>query len=133
MLLLNIFFFYGILYLLLRGEYMKKFFIVLFMGLFLCGCSKVEEKSVETLMKENEYIIVDVRTKEEYEELHVEDAINIPYDEIDEDTELDKDKLIFVYCRSGNRSGKAYDTLESLGYEVYDLGGIDSIDLPKTK
>ena len=133
MLLLNIFFFYGILYLLLRGEYMKKFFIVLFMGLFLCGCGKVEEKGVETLMKENEFIIVDVRTKEEFEELHVEDAINIPYDEINEDTELDKDKLIFVYCRSGNRSGKAYDTLESLGYEVYDLGGIDSIDLPKTK
>ena len=112
---------------------MKKFFIVLFMGLFLCGCSKVEEKSVETLMKENEYIIVDVRTKEEYEELHVEDAINIPYDEINEDTELDKDKLIFVYCRSGNRSGKAFTTLETLGYQVYDLGGIDNIDLPKVK
>lgn len=82
-------------------------------------------------MKEKEYVIVDVRTKEEYNESHIKDAINIPYDEIDENIEIDKDKVIFVYCKSGNRSGIAYNTLKSLGYTVYDLGAFNNIDLEK--
>lgn len=111
---------------------MKKIFIMLCIAIMLSGCNKTSnETNIESLMKENEYIIVDVRTEEEYDSEHLVDAINIPYDEIDEDTDLDKNKLIFVYCRSGNRSKKAYDTLISLGYNVYDLGAIDSIDLPK--
>lgn len=118
---------------------MNKIFLILFMCLCLCGCkdnNKVSDESminekIEQLMLENEYVIIDVRTKEEYNEGHLVDAINIPYDEIDEDTDLDKDKIVFVYCRSGNRSSIAYKTLNKLGYEVYDLGGYDSINLPK--
>ena len=111
---------------------MKKILITIILCLTLCGCSSTEEElDLETVMKENEYIIVDVRTKEEYEEAHLVDAINIPYDEIDKDTDLDKDKVILVYCRSGNRSGIAYDTLTDLGYTVYDLGAFAEIDLPK--
>ena len=45
-------------------------------------------------------------------------AINIPYDEIDENVELSKEKTILVYCRSGKRSSIAYEQLTSLGYEV---------------
>ena len=45
--------------------------------------------------------------------------------------ELDKSKTILVYCQSGNRSGMSYNILISLGYEVYDLGAFESIDLPK--
>ena len=105
--------------------------IIFVLCILLCGCNSYSnEFDVDKLMSENEYIIVDVRTKEEYDEAHLVDAINIPYNEIESDT-FDKDKIIFVYCRSGNRSGIAYDYLNSLGYTVYDLGAFAKIDLPK--
>ena len=83
------------------------------------------------MLKENNYIVVDVRTKEEYNSGHVKNSINIPYDEITADTNLDKNKSILVYCRSGVRSKKAYNTLKKLGYDTYDLGGYDSVTLEK--
>lgn len=111
---------------------MKKILIVLSLCLVLCGCSGAfSTKELESVMAEEEYIIIDVRTKEEYEESHIVEAINIPYDEIDENTNLDKNKNIFVYCKSGNRSEVAFNTLTNLGYTVYDLGTFDEIDLPK--
>ena len=111
---------------------MKKVLLVLVLCLIIGGCgNSSKENDLEKIMKEKEYIIVDVRTKEEYEQLHVKGSINIPYDEIDESIDLDKDKNIFVYCKSGSRSSIAYNTLDRLGYNVYDLGGISEIDLPK--
>jgi len=104
--------------------------IFVFIVLILTGCSSNNKIDIEKIMKENEYIIIDVRTKEEYDNLHVVDAINIPYDQI-QNQEFDKEKVIFVYCQSGNRSGKAYDILNNMGYQVYDLGSVSSIDLPK--
>ena len=112
------------------------------MSLMLCGCDN-SSKSLKELMAESEYIIVDVRTEEEYNDEHISGAINIPYDTIDENSsrnykgcrlensELDKEKTIFVYCRSGKRSNIAFNTLTSLGYRVYDLGAYEGIDLPK--
>ena len=103
--------------------------------IILTGCSKKENKEtiseLDKILNENNYIIVDVRTKEEYETGHVVGAINIPYDEIDENTDLDKTKTIIVYCKSGARSNKAYQTLKSLNYIVYDLGAYDKINLDK--
>lgn len=110
---------------------MKKIILILVLCLITCGCSKEEEKTLEVIMQENEYVIVDVRTKEEYEDSHLKEAINIPYNEINENTELDKEKTILVYCRSGNRSGIAYNVLKNLGYDVYNLGAFEEIDLPK--
>jgi len=110
---------------------MKKIITILIMTLLLCGCGKSNNEKMKELMAENEYIIVDVRTKEEYSSGHIKDAINIPYDEINEETELDKTKLIFVYCKSGNRSKYAYEILKNLGYETYDLGAYEDIDLEK--
>ena len=110
---------------------MKKILIVLILSLTLCGCNNEKELNLETVMKENKYVIVDVRTKEEYDESHLKESINIPYNEIDESIELDKEKVILVYCRSGNRSSIAYETLNDLGYTVYDLGAFSEIDLPK--
>ena len=109
---------------------MKKILIV-FLCILLCGCSNERESDIEKIMKEKEYVIIDVRTKEEYDESHVVNSINIPYDEIDSKIDIDKDKIIFVYCKSGRRSSIAYDTLKSLGYTVYDLGAYDKIDLEK--
>ena len=98
----------------------------------LVGCNTSNNTStLQQILEENNYIIVDVRTFEEYEEGHVKGAINIPYDEIDENVELSKEKTILVYCRSGKRSSIAYKQLTSLGYEVYDLGAYDSLPLEK--
>jgi len=109
---------------------MKKILIIVSFILILCGCNSTKF-DIQKLMSENEYTIIDVRTKEEYEEQHIVEAINIPYDEINDETKLDKDKIILVYCQSGNRSKVAFTKLTNLGYTVYDLGAISNIDLPK--
>lgn len=109
---------------------MKKVLLILVLILMLCGCDNIEN-DVYDIMKEKEHIIIDVRTEEEYEDSHIKDAINIPYDELDEEIDLDLDKVIFVYCKSGGRSKVAFNILKDLGYTVYDLGSISSIDLPK--
>ena len=106
---------------------MKKIFIILIMIIMVIGCDK--NVDINKLMQENEYIIIDVRTKQEYNQEHLKGAINIPYDELD-DT-IDKNKILFVYCKSGTRSQIAFETLTNLGYEVYDLGAFSQIDLPK--
>jgi rhodanese-related sulfurtransferase len=75
-----------------------------------------------------ELIIVDVRTASEFSQGHIPDAILIPNETIGSTppTELpDKEALILVYCRSGNRSAQAARKLVSMGYlNVYDFGGI---------
>ncbi len=76
------------------------------------------------------YTILDVRTKEEYEEGHIKNAICIPIETISEsifETLPDKDQLILVYCRSGNRSKKAAQKLADLGYtNIKEFGGINT-------
>ncbi|MCL2342557.1 MAG: rhodanese-like domain-containing protein [Firmicutes bacterium] len=78
------------------------------------------------------YTLVDVRTKEEYTAQRIDGAVNIPVDQIKDLAAAmlpDKDALILIYCRSGNRSSSAAHTLVGLGYtNVYDFGGI--IDWP---
>ena len=82
-------------------------------------------------MNKNDYIIVDVRTPFEYEESHIVDEINIPYGEITGDVSLFKNKVVLLYCKSGARANMAYESLYALGFEVYNLGGMEDIDLPK--
>lgn len=81
---------------------------------------------------EHNYIILDVRTEEEFAEGHVKDAILIPDTEITEKAEgilTDKEQQILVYCRSGRRSKNAANQLVELGYSnVKEFGGI--IDWP---
>ncbi|NLB82059.1 MAG: rhodanese-like domain-containing protein [Clostridiaceae bacterium] len=80
-------------------------------------------------------IILDVRTKEEYDQEHIPGSILIPNETIsDTKPELlpDTDAEILIYCRSGNRSAQAARKLIALGYtNVYDFGGI--IDWPYDK
>ncbi len=113
---------------------MKKLCIILFVFLFALGCEKKDEDSmldIKNIMENHSFVIVDVRTKEEFLKSHVENAILIPYDTIDENVTLSKEDIIFVYCQSGSRSKVAFSKLKKIGYTVYDLGGIDSISLPK--
>lgn len=74
------------------------------------------------------YIVLDVRTVQEFNEGRIKDAILIPDFEITKRAEKEltnKDKTIFVYCRSGKRSAKAAAELVKMGYKnVYDFGGI---------
>jgi phage shock protein E len=73
-------------------------------------------------------LIIDVRTPAEWETGHLTDAKHIEWQVIDKKiTDLTKDKntTIYVYCRSGNRSGKAKKILDQLGYtNVVNAGGI---------
>ena len=86
-------------------------------------------EAVKMMKDEKNYIILDVRTPEEYLEGHIPGAINVPNEEIGtaEISELpDKSQLILVYCRSGRRSKEASQKLAGLGYtNIVEFGGIN--------
>ena len=86
------------------------------------------EQAVRMMERETDYVILDVRTPEEYAAGHIPNAINIPNETIgaSEISALpDKDQLILVYCRSGRRSKEAAQKLVSLGYtSIVEFGGI---------
>ena len=88
------------------------------------------EEAIALMEKESGYIILDVRTAQEYSEKHIPDAVNIPNESIGaEDLPAlpDKNQLILVYCRSGNRSKQASEKLAALGYtNIVEFGGINS-------
>lgn len=79
---------------------------------------------------EDDYVILDARTQAEYDEGHIPGAILIPHDTVATAAESalpDKGQLILAYCRSGNRSKQASQTLVDLGYtNVVEFGGINS-------
>lgn len=133
---------------------MKKLLIGLLL-LLLTGCSLTLEENQETgqttqnkqeaaymnitpeeakqlMDTQQDYVILDVRTRQEYEEKHIPGAILIPDSEIGERAEQalpDKNQLILVYCRSGRRSKLASEKLVQLGYtNIREFGGI--IDWP---
>lgn len=91
--------------------------------------SSITMEDAATLLEaENDYIILDVRTEQEYFTGHIPGAMCIPNETIDETVaELlpDKEHVIFVYCRSGNRSKEASEKLANLGYtNVVEIGGV---------
>lgn len=93
------------------------------------GYEQITQEQAKNLMdSEENYIILDVRTVEEFNESHIEDAILIPDYEIGEKAEktlTDKKQLILVYCRSGRRSKLASAALAEMGYtNVKEFGGI---------
>lgn len=90
------------------------------------------EEAKAMMDKQEDYILLDVRSQEEYDEGHIEGAIVIPDTEISDRAEAeltDKESTILVYCRSGRRSKLAAQALADLGYtNIYEFGGI--IDWP---
>ena len=112
--------------------------IILFMFLFV-GCTHPQEQvksykqitmeeAVQMMKEQSGYIILDVRTPEEFAQGHIPNAINIANETIGsaEIPQLPKkDQLIFVYCRSGRRSNEAAKKLVNLGYtNIVEIGGI---------
>lgn len=106
--------------------------------LLLAGCTSLDsagytqvssEKAAQLMEDYDDEIVLDVRTPEEYAEAHIPGAINVPNEEIGEEpiAELpDKDQIILVYCRSGNRSKEAAQKLADQGYtNVIEFGGIN--------
>lgn len=93
------------------------------------GYEQITGEQAKLLMdNETDYVIIDARTTEEFEEGHIDGAILIPEYEILERAEKElpqKDQLILVYCRSGRRSKIAAQALVDLGYtNVKEFGGI---------
>lgn len=105
--------------------------LVLFFMFLLVGCGNISRiscsKKDEILLQGNS-ILVDVRTSSEYQEGHLDKAINIPYDEIVKGISkrgVNLETHIIVYCKSGGRSKKAFKALKDAGYiNVYDLGAM---------
>ena len=124
---------------------MKKWIFLLMAVMMLTACGQEKEKEQEAVYmnstaeeakkimdSEEGYIILDVRTREEYDQGHIPGAIVISHEEITEKAEgvlTDKEQLILVYCRSGRRSKIAAEALVELGYtNIKEFGGI--IDWP---
>ena len=119
---------------------MRKLLSVFLAAILLAGCSAPKEtasyrqismdEAITMMEEESGYIILDVRTPEEFADKHIPGAVNIPNETIaaEEIPELpDKEQLILVYCRSGNRSKQASEKLAALGYtNVVEFGGINS-------
>ena len=86
------------------------------------------EEAKEIFQEKGDYLIVDVRRADEFAEGHIPGAINIANEDIasTEPAELpDKDQVIYVYCRSGNRSKQASAKLAAMGYtNIVEFGGI---------
>lgn len=113
---------------------MRKFLIVLIvLALALVACTeeavytKISAEEAKELMVEGN-MILDVRTQAEYDSGHIEGAVLLAVDDIiAENLDLlsDKNQVILLYCRSGNRSKRAADKLLEMGYKkIYDFGGI---------
>ena len=126
---------------------MKRIVIFLLLMLFLTtGCAQKldgdgmigkttyiqidQEKAKEMMAVNDGHVVVDVRRVDEYASGHIPGAILIPNESIGTekpDQLPDKDQIILVYCRSGNRSKQAAQKLADMGYtNIYEFGGINT-------
>ena len=118
---------------------MKNVLSALFISgvLMVFGCSKTQTQDAKNLLSSQEFsnsissiqdkIILDVRTPAEYSSGHIQDAINIDWNNGDfeqKTSSIDKNKTIMVYCLSGGRSSAAASYLRSAGYrDIKELDG----------
>ena len=113
-------------------------------SLLFTGCSSAAQNSwqsisqaeaLEIMQKEQNIMILDVRTEQEYADEHISGAVNLPNESIGTEPPAllpDKDQVILVYCRSGNRSKQAAQKLADLGYtNIKEFGGINTWTGPK--
>ncbi len=117
---------------------MKNTLIIILLSFLSATCfaqqNIVSDKMRDQILKDvqkNRAYLIDVRTLEEYKTGHLKDSKNIDFHAADFKTQiakLDKNKTVYLYCRSGNRSGKAADTLKALGFQkYYNIGGFEAL------
>lgn len=115
---------------------MRKLVFVLLSVVLLSSCGGTsytqisQDEAIQMMQEESGYLIVDVRRPDEFAGGHIAGAVNVPNETIEDEmpAELpDKDQLLLVYCRSGNRSKEASEKLAAMGYtKVYEFGGINT-------
>lgn len=119
---------------------MKKIYLILIaiilfsigVAIFIRSSRESESSNAQKETKISSIIIdggqlIDVRTPEEYVSSHADKAVNIPSDDIlaGNFSMIDKNKPIYLYCRSGNRASQVKEFLESKGYKnITNLGGL---------
>lgn len=118
---------------------MKGILPVVLAILLLAGCGgepveqisyqQITQEAAKDMMDQQDVIVLDVREQEEYDSGHIPGAVLLPVNAIGEDSAAavipEKDSVVLVYCRSGNRSKTASQALADLGYtQVYEFGGI---------
>lgn len=118
---------------------MIKWIPIVLAALLLTGCTGKNqdalgyrqismEEAAKLMEQETDYLLLDVRTAEEFQQGHIPEAMNLPNEDIGTQqlTQLpQKDQLLLIYCRSGNRSKQAAKKLVNLGYtNVVEIGGI---------
>lgn len=117
-----------------RSPFYMTFGVVLFVGLIRWAFAADLEHTKDTLetvkekIAEKKAVLVDVRTPEEWDAGHVNDAVHLPLDRLQKNASLDdvanllkKDQIAYIYCRSGRRSLLAGEILAKMGYEVRPL------------
>lgn len=123
------------------GKLLRPFLFIMFAALMLlCGCAagqsgsgyrQISQEEAKDMMDTEDAIILDVREQYEFDAGHIPGAVLLPVGSIDAVTAAavipEKDSLVLVYCRSGNRSKTASSTLAGLGYtNIYEFGGINT-------
>jgi len=100
--------------------------IMLWVAIAISGCNSNSEP-----INFKESLLLDVRTPEEFSEGSIENAINIPVDELESRIgEIKNEKPIVVFCRSGNRSSRAKKILEEKGFtNVTNGGGVGDLQV----
>ena len=103
--------------------------IVMCLGSYAASASPADA-SVANVMNQ-QALVVDVRTPEEFAQGHFPGAINIPHDNIFQgmsDLRVGSDQIVLLYCRSGNRSGQAEAVLQSAGFSgAKNVGGLETL------
>ncbi len=119
-----------------RTSLAVKVLVSVAMTVALIGCNSVPQTITAheafDLVQDNvgnpEFVVVDVRTPDEFADGHLENAINIDFnaDSFSGNlNSLDKSNTYLIYCRSGNRSAQALTTMNDMGFsDVHDMGGI---------
>ena len=103
----------------------------------LCGCgnpgSAVSDAPANAQVAPDSFVLIDVRSAEEFASGHLQGAVNIPHDRIMEEIGAvapDKSARIILYCRSGRRADTALNALKAAGYEnVSNYGGLEDAQM----
>lgn len=118
-----------------KGLVVSVILMVQMAAMILSGCDRgyaviTQDEAMQMMEERPGCLIVDVRRPDEFAAGHIRGAVNVPNEGIADEmpAELpDKDQVLLIYCRTGNRSKEASKKLSEMGYtNIYEFGGIDT-------